>query len=414
MNAEILCVGTELLLGDIINTNAAFIAKELAANGINVFYQSVVGDNPQRLESSLQLAFSRADVVILTGGLGPTYDDLTKETVAKLFHRKMQLHQPSYDHLLGYFEKNGKQMTPNNKKQAIMPEGAVIFENDYGTAPGLALEENGKIAILLPGPPREMQPMFLHHVIPYLYTFIDHMLVSRRIHIFGQGESSVEQTLKDLMVSSTNPTIAPYAKTGEVQLRVTASAKDKKTAYKLIDPVVEQIKQILGDCIYGIDVDTLENALVQKLLQKKLTLAVAESCTGGLVSQRITSISGCSAVYLGGVCSYSNQAKQTVLQVKEKTTAQYGAVSAQTALEMAKGIANIMGSDIGISTTGVAGPTQSEGKEIGLVYIGIYTKHEQKTLELHLSRNRDNDREYIRYLAASYALHAALKATEQF
>ena len=268
MNAEILCVGTELLLGDIVNTNAAYIARSLAAIGVNVYHQSVVGDNPERLKGSLDLALSRADLVVMTGGLGPTYDDLTKETVAEKFGLPMELHRPSLDRITAYFKRVNRVMTHNNEKQAWMPKGARVFPNNYGTAPGLAVQEGEKIVILLPGPPKEMEPMFAEEVVPYLKSFSDTVLLSHTVHIFGMGESAVEDKLKDYMLAHLNPTVAPYAKTGEVQLRVTASAQDEQTANTLIQPVLADIQRILGNVVYGIDVGTLQNAFVQELKRK--------------------------------------------------------------------------------------------------------------------------------------------------
>ncbi|HAN44716.1 MAG TPA: competence/damage-inducible protein A [Ruminococcaceae bacterium] len=409
MNAEILCVGTELLLGDIVNTNAAFIAKELAQIGVNVYYQSVVGDNSERLKSSQKLALSRSDIVITTGGLGPTYDDLTKEAVAEFFNRKMKMHEPSLNKIKELFNKINREMTPNNEKQALMPEGATVFTNECGTAPGLAVEGDGKIVILLPGPPREVYPMFRNSVLPYLTKLTDHILVSKTIHIFGMGESKVEALLKDLMVSSTNPTVAPYAKDGEVQLRVTASCKDKNESDKLIDPIIEQIRGVIGDCIYGIDVETLQNAVVLKLKEKKKTLATAESCTGGLISKRITEIPGSSAVFGCGICAYSNEIKKSLLGVKAETLQKFGAVSQQTAIEMAHGVRKLSGADIGLSVTGIAGPTGDENKPIGLVYVCAASDTAQKVVELKLARGYENERELIRYLASSNALHLVLK-----
>ena len=332
MKAEILCVGTELLLGDIVNTNAAYIAKELANLGIDVYNQAVVGDNPDRLKESLEQAFQRNDIVVMTGGLGPTYDDLTKETVAQLFGKKMILHQESLERIERFFKYYNRVMTENNRKQAYMPEGATVFPNDNGTAPGLAVEKDGKIAILLPGPPREMIPMFSSSVVPYLQQFSGSTLYSSNIHLFGIGESQVETILREMMVSHRNPTIAPYAKEGEVRLRVTASAKAKEEAKEMVLPVVEQIRDILGKYIYGIDVGDLQTALVQKLTEKKKKVACAESCTGGYISKRLTEVPGASLVFDCGVCSYANEIKERVLGVSHETLAAHGAVSRETAM----------------------------------------------------------------------------------
>lgn len=415
MKAEILCVGTELLLGDIINTNAAYIAKELANIGIDVYYQSVVGDNNDRLKTSLNLAFSRADIVVMTGGLGPTYDDLTKETVAEYFHKAMQMDQESLLSIENFFKKINRPMTENNKKQAMMPVGATIFPNAHGTAPGLAVSENGKTAILLPGPPSEMKPMFDESVVPYLMGFSDKVLVSHNLRLFGVGESQVEDILYDLMKNSTNPTIAPYAKTAEVTLRVTAAGDTREECEKRIAPVVQQIKDILGRYIYGIDVPDLQTAVVQALMEKHLTVATAESCTGGLVSQRITQVPGASEVFGCGVCSYSNEIKESVLHVASETLDKYGAVSEQTAAEMASGIRKLSGADIGVSTTGIAGPGGgSEEKPVGLVYIAIDSLKVKKVVKLNLQRGRVDDREHIRHMTSQYVLQMILMASKSY
>ncbi|MDL2307170.1 competence/damage-inducible protein A [Desulfovibrio sp. OttesenSCG-928-C06] len=297
MNAEILCVGTEILLGDIVNTNAAYIARELAELGIGCYYQTVVGDNPERLRKCLDLAVSRADIVITTGGLGPTYDDLTKETVAAHFGRKMELHQESLEHVKSFFQRVGKEMSENNIKQAYMPEGAVVFPNDRGTAPGLAIEGNGKIAIMLPGPPREMTAMFEQQAKPYLMRLSDLTLVSSSIHLFGIGESTLGQELREFMETQTNPTVAPYAKEGEVMLRITARAHTHREAEDLIRPVLADLCERYKQFVYGIDVGNLETALVQALRERSLTLAVAEGASGGLLTQRITSVPGSQDVF---------------------------------------------------------------------------------------------------------------------
>lgn len=411
MNAEILCVGTEILLGDIVNTNAAYLSRELALCGVNCYYQTVVGDNPGRLAESLAIALNRADMVITTGGLGPTYDDLTKETVARYFHREMELHQPSLDRMKAIFSRFDRPMTKNNEKQAYMPTGAIIFDNDRGTAPGLAVEGDGKIVIMMPGPPREMTAMFDNQVRPYLEKLSNQVLVSHSIHLYGIGESMVEDVLKQYMEEHQNPTIAPYAKEGEVLLRVTASGGTAAEADQLITPVVEEIREIFPQYIYGIDVGTLQNALVQALLQKKLTIATAESCTAGLVSKRITEIAGASQVFGCGVSTYTNEMKTQLLHVSPQTLDQHGAVSEQTALEMARGVRELANADIGLSVTGIAGPDGgTEEKPVGLVYISISSDKQEKAVRLTLSRGYGGEREFIRYAASSNALYLALGA----
>lgn len=415
-SAEILCIGTEILMGDIINTNAAYIAKELAGLGINVYHQSVVGDNPQRLKESLALAFSRADIVITTGGLGPTYDDLSKETIAAYFNRKLVMDEESLHAIECHFLRLNRVMTDNNKKQAMMPEGCVIFANHNGTAPGCAIEgegeQQGKTAIMLPGSPREMKPMFEQGVKPFLLKDSDTRLVSHTMHFFGIGESMLESILHELMEESTNPTVAPYAKTGEVQLRVTARVKQGEDAEALLQPVMEQIKEKVGEFLYGIDVGDLQTAAVWALKEKNLHVAVAESCTGGYVAKRITDVSGASDVFECGICSYSNRIKHQILGVKQETLDTFGAISEETAREMAEGVRRISGAEIGVSVTGNAGPQASEGKDVGLVYIGVDSDHFKKVFMLHVNRKDQDARETIRYLASSHALSLILKAVE--
>lgn len=410
--AEILCVGTELLIGDIVNTNAAYISKALAEMGISQYHQSVVGDNVNRLTEALEEALSRSDLVITSGGLGPTYDDLTKETAAKLMGRKMHTDAESLEAIKTYFEKTGRVMTPNNEKQALVPEGSVVFKNPNGTAPGIAIEdfEKGKIIIMLPGPPRELEPMFRDSVKPYLLKFTDKVMLSRNINIFGLGESSVENILKDLMKTSTNPTVAPYVNTGEVRLRVTASAPTYEECEKLCKDMIERIQSSeVGRYIYGIDAGSLENALLSKLSEKKLTFATAESCTGGLISKRITDLAGSSAVYLGSIISYANEVKERLLGVSADTLKAYGAVSEETAIEMARGTRERLGADIAVSTTGIAGPGGgTDEKPVGLVYVAISSKRGERVKKLNIAPGR-SVRDYVRYLAASNALYLALE-----
>ena len=410
MNAEILCVGTELLLGDIVNTNAAYISRGLAAYGIGCYYQSVVGDNARRLSDSLSLALSRADMVITTGGLGPTYDDLTKETVASYFGLDMEMHQPSLERMKAYFSQSKRPFTPNNEKQALMPRGAHIFPNDRGTAPGLAIEKDGKTVIMLPGPPVEMTAMFDNEVAPFLQSRSSQVFCSRTIHIFGLGESAVEDVLHDYMLEHTNPTIAPYAKTGEVQLRVTASAADSGAAYALIEPVVREMTARFPEHVYGVDVGDMQTALVSALLAAGRTIAVAESCTGGMIASRITEVPGSSGAFLCGVCTYSNESKAHFLHVSKDTLEAFGAVSEETALEMARGVRLLSGADIGLSTTGIAGPSgAAPGKPVGLVYVALSTANQAKVISLQLGRGYADERQSIRNSACLHAMHLALK-----
>jgi nicotinamide-nucleotide amidase len=411
-SAEILCVGTELLLGDIVNTNAAFLSRRLAELGISVYKHTAVGDNPMRLKAALADALAHSDLVITSGGLGPTYDDLTKETVAEYFGKKLEMHAPSLDAIRAYFTKTGRVMTKNNEKQAMMPVGATVFPNHYGTAPSLAItggENNSKTVIMLPGPPSELHPIFDEQILPYLKTRRDSVLVSKNVHILGMGESAVETALGDLMQKAQNPTVAPYCKEGEVRLRVTASAHSEEEAAAMCDAVIERISDTeVGKFIYGIDVDSIENALVGALRQKGLTFACAESCTGGLIAKRMTDISGCSDVFVGGCVTYANEAKIRLLGVSEETLGSVGAVSAETAMQMARGARERLGADIAVSTTGIAGPSGgTPDKPVGTVFVGVSTKNGDSFRKLSLSPMRS--REYIRIVSATNAFDMALK-----
>ena len=413
-SAEILCVGTELLMGDVVNTNAAVIAKELAALGINVYHQTVVGDNPGRLTEALHLAFSRSDLVITTGGLGPTYDDLTKEIIAQYFGRKLVFHEESWRRIEAYFSRLQCSFTQNNRKQAMMPEGCTVFENRCGTAPGCALEGNGKMAIMLPGPPREMKPMLLEQALPYIRKDSDTHLVSRNLHFFGIGESALEQRLHDMMVEAVNPTIAPYAKTGEVMLRVTARVRDGEDPTPLLEPVVNRIKEEAGQYLYSETDGDLQSALVHLLRDKGLTAATAESCTGGLVAKRITEVSGASQVFQCGMVTYSNGMKEKMRGVARETLNTYSAVSPETAGEMAAGARRFSGADLAVAVTGNAGPEPSEGKPVGLVYVAVDSSWHKEVLELKLNRRDGDARELIRYLASSHALHLLLRTAQKY
>ena len=394
MTAEILSVGTELLLGDIVNTNAAFLSKELAKLGINVYVETTVGDNAGRLLTAYQSAFARADLVITTGGLGPTEDDLTKEVAAEHFGLKLVEDVESMRLLKGYFAKSGSKMTTNNLKQAFIPEGATVLFNANGTAPGCMVEANGKILVMLPGPPNECVPMFRAEVAPRLKKYTDGMFVSKTLRLVGIGESAMETEIKDLLDTQVNPTIAPYAKTGECTLRITAKAADEAEAARIIAPVTAELYRRFGTLIYGEDDTTLAATLVKLLVSKGLTIGVAESCTGGLLTSALADVPGASSALLEGAVTYANAAKMSRLGVKEETLSQFGAVSRETAAEMAAGIARSSGADIGISTTGIAGPDGGTAeKPVGLVYVGLCFQGQTKVIELHLSGNRRKIRE---------------------
>lgn len=376
MVAEILCVGTELLLGDIVNTNAAYLARQLADLGIDLYTQSVVGDNPERLKAAIEIARKRADILITTGGLGPTCDDLTKQTLAEVFGRRLVMHQPTADRIRGYFANRlpGMVFTENNLQQALLPEGCEVLENDWGTAPGVAFQQDGIHVIMLPGPPGECTPMFRHRAVPYLMKLSDGMIVSRSLRIFGSGESAVEALLRDRMNALTNPTLAPYAKVGEVELRITAKADTEEAARELIVPVEEEVRALLGDIVYGADVKSLEEAVLPLLLEKGLILGTAESCTGGLIAKRMTDVPGASQVFRGGVVSYTDAVKAQVLHVPEALLRDKGAVSPEVAAAMAEGARAALGCDLAVSTTGVAGPgPDGRGNPEGLVYLALAT-----------------------------------------
>ena len=410
--AEILCVGTELLLGDIVNTNAAFLSQRLAELGINVYRHTVVGDNPERLKAAIRSAIDSCDLVITSGGLGPTYDDLTKETVADYFGLPLEMHEQSLTRIKSYFARTGRVMTKNNEKQAMMPRGAYVFDNDYGTAPALAVsrDEDNKTVVMLPGPPGELIPIFNEKIAPFLGGHSDSVIVSKNIHLFGIGESALEEKLKDIMINSSNPTVAPYCKEGEVRLRVTAKATTEEKASAMCDETIGKIcSSEAGQFVYGIDVRSLENALVSSLHKHGLTLCTAESCTGGLIAERITSVAGCSDVFFGGCVTYTNEIKQKLLGVSADTLERYGAVSSQTAMEMARGARARLGVDIAISATGLAGPGGgTDETPVGTVFIGVSTKLGEKFRKLSLSAMRS--REYIRIVSSSNALDMALKA----
>jgi nicotinamide-nucleotide amidase len=395
MICEILSVGTELLLGDILNTNSQYLNRRLADLGISVYFNTTVGDNPQRLKKALEIAFSRSDMVIATGGLGPTKDDLTKEVSAEFFGKKLILHEESLNRIKEFFEKRGLPLTEGNIKQAYIIEGSKVIPNDWGTAPGIIYENNGKILILLPGPPREMIPMFETYVVPYLLTLSSETIQSKVLRVCGLGESFMEERIKDLIENQTNPTIAPYAKEGEAILRITAKAKSKEEAEKLIEEVEKEIRKRLGDFIYGEGDITLEEVVVKLLIEKGITIAVAESCTGGMISARIVNVPGVSKVFKEGIIAYSNESKVKRLNISEETLKKYGAVSKECALEMARNVAMISGADIGLSSTGIAGPEGgTSDKPVGLVYLGLYMNGVENYKELKLSGDRNRIRLY--------------------
>ena len=393
MKAEIIAVGTEILLGDIVNTNSQYLAQELAALGIEVYYQNTVGDNEGRLMKVFEESLKRSDIVIATGGLGPTNDDITKEVACEYFNQELKLHEPSLKKIENYFKKLNIELGENNKKQAYFPEEAIILENNNGTAPGAILRKDNKTIVVLPGPPREMKPMFEESVKPYLQKCTDRMLVSKTLRTFGIGESLLEEKIIDLIKKQSNPTIAPYAKEAEAILRITAKAKTQEEAKDLIEPTVEKIKARVGQFIYGEGETSLEEEVAKLLVNKNMTISVSESCTGGLVSSSLINYPGVSSVFMEGCITYSNEAKISRLGVKKETLDKYGAVSEETAKEMAEGIAKNFNTNIGLSTTGIAGPEGgSEEKPVGLIYIGIYINGETTVKKFVFNGNRQSIR----------------------
>lgn len=396
MTVELISVGTEILLGNIVNTNAAFLSEKCAQLGLSLYYQTVVGDNPARLLETVETALGRSDVVILGGGLGPTQDDLTKETVAKAFGKPLVEDAHTREQIQHYFELRGtKEISENNWKQALIPEGAVVVDNENGTAPGLIVEENGKTAILLPGPPNELIPMFNKDIYPYLHAKQPETIVSEMIKLCGIGESRAETMIADLIERQKNPTIATYAKTGEVHLRVTAKAEDEAAARKLMKPLIRELKVRFGAHIYTTDEQvTLEETVVELLRKEELTLTTVESCTGGLFTGRLVNVPGASEVLKQGFITYSNKAKRKLIGVKKLTLKEFGAVSEKTAREMVKGAILATGSDVAVSITGIAGPEGgTEEKPVGLVYIGVSVRGEIRIEEYHFSGNRAKIRE---------------------
>ncbi len=397
MNAEIISVGTELLLGEILNTDAQFLSQQLSEIGINVYHQTVVGDNYERLKNAVMTAIQRCDIVIASGGLGPTPDDITKEVIAECMGEKLVLHKESMNLLTDYFARLNRTMTENNKKQAYLPENnCVVLKNNNGTAPGCIIEKNGKTVIMLPGPPKELKPMYLESVKPYLQKKSDKILYSKVLQIVGIGESAVAQKLKDMMENMENPTVAPYAKDVGVRLRITARCKNEAEGGALIASVEKEIRELLGDYVYGEGEQTLPQVVAKMLSDRKMTISAAESCTGGMFAQLLTDIAGVSEIFNESVVTYANEAKMKYLGVRSETLDKYSAVSEQTAYEMAEGICKMTGADVGVGITGIAGPDGgSEQKPVGLVYAGVCVRGKVTVKKLNLSGSRNK----IRYAA---------------
>lgn len=414
MTAEIICVGTELLLGNIVNTNAAFLSEKLAYLGINCYFQTVVGDNRDRLLSVINTALSRADILIFSGGLGPTEDDLTKETVAEALGKKLIRDKWAEQEIADYFALRGRIPTDNNWKQADVIEGCEILYNKNGTAPGIFVSEGEKTVILLPGPPLELKSMFTDSVMPKLQQKCGQVFYSQTVKIVGSGESSVETQILDMLDTQDNPTIAPYAKTGEVHLRVTARAKDEKEAREKTAPVVEELYRRFGNAVYTTDADeTLEMALTKLLMKKKYTMTTAESCTGGMIAARMVNAPGVSAVLKSGFITYANEAKEELLGVSHDTLEKFGAVSRETAEEMAEGAVKAAHTDAAVAVTGIAGPDGgTKEKPVGLVYIGVNVRGNVEVREYHFSGSRQKIRESVTAAALTF-LREKLLASEE-
>ncbi|MEW9108664.1 competence/damage-inducible protein A [Cytobacillus gottheilii] len=395
MNAEIIAVGSELLLGQIVNTNARFISRQLADIGVNVYFHTAVGDNPDRLKSAIEIAENRADLIIFTGGLGPTKDDLTKETIARHLNTVLQMDDDALTSIEQYFNRTGRPMTENNKKQALILKGSEVLPNEHGMAPGMIYKKDECFYMLLPGPPKEMEPMFLKFAYPSLRSKLGsyEVIASRVLRFFGIGEAMLETEIEDLIDGQSNPTIAPLAGDGEVTLRITAKHADLQVAHQLIDETEEKIRKRVGEFIYGYDDSSLMEELIKLLKEKELTIAAAESLTGGMFQQEFTSIPGAGSLLKGGIVCYTNEVKANILQVKEETIQTCGVVSSECALEMAENAAKLMNADVGISFTGVAGPDELEGHPVGTVYIGLYQKGKKTRVEkLNLGGSRAANR----------------------
>ncbi len=404
VKCELVAVGTEILLGDILNTHAQFLSQELAALGIGVYYHTAVGDNEKRLEMSVKQAFSRSDLVIFSGGLGPTTDDITAKVVCDTLGLEMVFDQKAWDEITAFFARKGKVPNENNRKQAFFPQGAKIFYNAHGTAPGFAVKANGKTAVLLPGPPVELQAMVKEQVIPYLQQESGVCFRSETLMIYGIGESELEPMLADL-VRQTDPTVALYAKEGQVQVRVTGAVAKEHPDCSKIERVIAEIQRRTGLCCYGRNISSLQEAVVPLLRQKGLRLAAAESLTGGMIGKAITEVPGASEVFECGIISYSDRIKHELLGVSEAALARYGAVSAEVARQMAKGALAVSGADIAVAVTGFAGPGGGTEKDpVGTVYLSAAMKGKTITRRLQLGFGRGNEREYIRTLTVMRAL----------
>ena len=398
-DTEIISVGTELLLGHVTNTDARDISEMLSKIGINVKYHTVVGDNPERLRKCVETAKSRADIIITTGGLGPTCDDLTKQILAEAFGLRLVENKAEREGLYDYI-RYGKKFTDNNFTQAMLPEGCTVFHNNCGTAPGCGFEKDGKIVVMIPGPPKECNAMFRESALPYLRKLSEELIVSHSVRIFGLGESSVDDIFAEEMNRMTNPTMAPYAKECDCLLQITAKAKSVDEAEKMIAPVMEHVMQRLGDVVYGVDVECIEESVIKLLREKNMTFSAAESCTGGELAKRFTDMPGASAFFKGGVVTYTNEAKAKLLGIEPALIEEKGAVSYEVAKAMAENVRALLGTDIGVGVTGLAGPDGDGVHEVGTVFVSLAVEGETFVKELHMGAMRT--RSFIRRMAGNH------------
>lgn len=397
-DTEIISVGTELLLGHVTNTDARDISEMLSKIGINVKYHTVVGDNPERLRKCVETAKSRADIIITTGGLGPTCDDLTKQILAEAFGLRLVENKAEREGLYDYI-RYGKKFTDNNFTQAMLPKGCTVFHNNCGTAPGCGFEKDGKIVVMIPGPPKECNAMFRESALPYLHKLSEELIVSHSVRIFGLGESSVDDIFAEEMNRMTNPTMAPYAKECDCLLQITAKAKSVDEAEKMIAPVMEHVMQRLGDVVYGVDVECIEESVIKLLREKNMTFSAAESCTGGELAKRFTDMPGASAFFKGGVVTYTNEAKAKLLGIDTALIEEKGAVSYEVAKAMAENVRALLGTDIGVGVTGLAGPDGDGVHEVGTVFVSLAVEGETFVKELHMGAMRT--RSFIRRMAGN-------------
>lgn len=394
MNAEIIAVGSELLLGQIANTNAKFISSQLSELGINVYYHSVIGDNGGRLKKAIEIAESRADLIIFSGGLGPTKDDLTKETIAEHLNVPLVFDEKALETIEKFFTNQGRPLTENNRKQALVLQGSEVLVNHHGLAPGMLLQKGGRTYILLPGPPKELEPMFQFEAKPKLASLISKggIILSHVLRFYGIGEAELETKIQHILDAQSNPTIAPLASDGEVTLRITAKADSKAEAWELINEKKREILSIVGKYNYGVDDDTLASKAVEMLLQNKLTISAAESLTAGLFQSELAEIPGVSGTLVGGMVTYTEEAKIQQLGIPKELLNQYGIVSSECAASMARNVREKFGTDIGIGLTGAAGPEPHDGEPAGTIWIGIAIGEDVVTRKLQLSGLRNTNR----------------------